>query len=137
MIVLGFDFGEKRIGLAVGNGLTGTSRALGWLNNDQGLWPALDETVARWEPQCLLVGVPLTLEGGKQPLTRKARHFAARLREHFGLPVNEVDERLSSASAERELAEARASGARPRRLRRGDSDSMAAALLVQQWLDAA
>ncbi len=137
MIVLGFDFGEKRIGLAVGNRLTGTSRGLGWLNNDPELWPALDEAVAQWEPQCLLVGIPLTLEGGKQPLTRKSRHFAARLRERFGLPVKEVDERLSSVAAERELAEARASGARTRRLRRGDSDSMAAALLVQQWLDAA
>lgn len=137
MIVIGFDFGEKRIGLAVGNSLTGTSRTLGWLNNDQDLWSALDAAVAQWEPQCLLVGVPLTLDGGKQPLTRKARHFAAQLRDHFSLPVKEVDERLSSAAAERELAAARASGARPRRLRRGDSDSMAAALLVQQWLDAA
>ncbi len=137
--VLGFDFGEKRIGLAVGNTLTGTSRALGWLDsNPKDLpWPAIEQAIAQWQPQRLLVGIPLNLEGLAQPMTRKARRFAHALRARAGLPVDEVDERFSSCAATTDLAQARASGAKRRRTRHGDIDAMAAAVIVQQWLDAA
>lgn len=135
-VALGFDYGSKRIGLAIGNEATGTSRALGWLNSpaNEDQWQGLDKAVADWQPQLLLVGTPLTEDGGKQPMTRKARHFAHQLRARFGLPVEEVDERYSSTAAESELVMARKAGGK-KRLQRGDSDSLAAALIVQQWLD--
>lgn len=138
-IVLGFDFGEKRIGWAVGNTMTGTSRAQGWLSRQgQELpWAELEAAIAQWAPEKLLVGIPLTEDGGRQPMTRKARHFAQQLRQRLQLPVEEVDERYSSKSAERELAQARATGGKRRRLSHGDTDSMAAAIIVQQWLDSA
>lgn len=136
-IVLGFDLGERRIGWAVGNRMTGTSRAQGWLQRQGNTlpWSELENAVTQWAPERLLVGIPLTEDGGRQPMTRKARHFAQQLRERLQLPVSEVDERYSSASAERELASARRSGGKTRRLSHGDTDSMAAAIIVQQWLD--
>ncbi len=136
-IALGFDYGEKRIGLAIGNQTTGTSRALGWLNTPQveAHWEAISTIIAQWQPQTLLVGAPLTAAGDKQPITRKARHFGHELRRRYGLRVEEVDERFSSISAQAELLGARASGGKKRRLRRGDTDSMAAAIIVQQWLE--
>lgn len=139
IVALGFDFGEKRIGMAIGNQTTGTSRALGWIptpQHDQD-WNPIASAVHDWQPQILLVGVPLTDEGGKQPMTRKARHFGHQLRERFGLPVREIDERYSSTAADSALIEARRSGQKTRKLQRGDTDSAAATLIVQQWLDQA
>lgn len=135
-IALGFDFGSKRIGLAIGNESTGTSRALGWINslNQEQQWQAIDHAVQEWQPAILLVGTPLTEQGEKQTMTRKARHFAHQLRARFKLPVEEVDERFSSTAAEEELRLARKQGGK-KRLKRGDSDSLAAAVIVQQWLD--
>ncbi|MGJ8670755.1 MAG: Holliday junction resolvase RuvX [Oceanococcus sp.] len=137
-VALGFDFGSKRIGLAIGNDTTGTSRALGWLNSpsNDDQWQAVDKAVAQWRPTLLIVGTPFTEDGGKQTMTRKARHFAHQLRDRFHLPVEEVDERYSSTSAEAELVDARQHGGK-KRLQRGDCDSLAAALIVQQWLDSA
>ena len=140
-VALGFDFGSKRIGTAIGNQTLGSARGLGWISspqNDQAQndqdWLALDKLIAQWQPQILLVGAPLTEDGEKQAMTRKARHFAHQLRARFALPVQEVDERYSSCSAESELVAARSSGKKSR-LKRGDSDSLAAAIIVQQWLD--
>lgn len=139
VVALGFDFGEKRIGMAIGNQTTGTSRALGWIatpHNDDG-WRDIETAVHDWQPQVLLIGVPLTEDGGKQPMSRKARHFGHQLRERFHLPVCEIDERYSSTAADAALVEARRGGQRTRKLQRGDTDSAAASLIVQQWLDQA
>lgn len=137
-VALGFDFGSKRIGLAIGNEATGTSRALGWLTSplNEQQWQPLNQAIAEWQPQLLLVGTPLTEDGAKQTMTRKARHFAHQLRARYGLPVEEIDERYSSTAAESELLMARKMGAK-KRLKRGDTDSVAAAVIVQQWLDQA
>lgn len=136
-LALGFDFGEKRIGMAIGNQATGTSRALGWVttpHNPQG-WRDIDAAVQDWQPSILLLGVPLTQDGGKQPMTRKARHFGHQLRQRFQLPVHEIDERYSSTAADSALVQARRDGHKTRRLQRGDTDSAAATIIVQQWLD--
>ncbi len=135
-VALGFDYGSKRIGMAIGNEATGTSRALGWIPcpSQEAQWQAVSKAVQDWQPNLLLVGTPLNEDGEKQPMTRKARHFAHQLRARFDLPVEEVDERYSSVAAEAELVQARQQGGK-RRLRRGDSDSVAAAVIVQQWLD--
>lgn len=138
-VALGFDYGQARIGLAIGNRQTGLSRALSSLPRprSEADWSPIARQVEQWEPSDLIVGEPLTLDGKSQPLTRAARRFAAELAQRFSLPVHQVDERLSSASAGTELREARQRGEKSRRNRRGDDDSLAAAILVQQWLDSA
>lgn len=135
-LVLGFDYGSKRVGLAVGNRTTGTCRALGHLPSPaaEPQWQPFAQAVNDWQPDALLVGLPLNLDGSRQPMTRKARHFAQQLRQRFALPVREIDERLSSCAAEAELVQARRQGGKGR-LKRGDSDAVAAAVIVQQWLD--
>lgn len=136
-LALGFDFGEQRIGIAVGSTESAASRALCAVPRPQqeAQWLAIDACITQWTPQTLLVGLPLTMDGAAQPLTRKARHFAHQLRDRYQLPVAEVDERLTSIAARDELRSARASGGKRRRNRKGDNDSLAAALIVQQWLD--
>lgn len=95
----------------------------------------IDASIRQWAPDVLLVGIPLDEAGQAQTMTRKARHFSHQLRQRYSLPVMEVDERFSSREAESELVLARGSGGKSRRLHKGDTDSLAAAILVQQWLD--
>lgn len=136
-IALGFDYGLARIGLAIGNRHTGLSRALGWAEcpRSEVQWQALAKTIDSWNPDVLVVGKPLALDGSVQAITLAAQQFADALQQRFGLPVSQVDERLSSVAAAAELTAARRSGDKARRNRRGDDDSLAAAILVQQWLD--
>lgn len=135
--VLGFDVGAKCIGVAVGNALSGTARDLSVLTVRDGQpdWQAVQRLLAEWRPDALLVGDPLTLDGGDQPARRRARRFADNLRQRFTLPVHLVDERASSAEAARRFAAGRAAGTR----RRGDVDrldALAAAVIVERWLTA-
>lgn len=135
-LALGFDFGSKRVGLAIGNRMTCSCTSIGHLpspSTDE-QWRAFDKSMQQWAPDILLVGLPLTEAGGKQVMTRKARHFAHQLRSRYKLPVLEIDERYSSTAADAELVGARQIGAKSR-LKRGDTDALAAAIIVQQWLD--
>ena len=77
--ILGFDYGARRIGVAVGNALTRSARALEVVaNSEQGAdWRRLDALLREWQPQALLVGLPLTMDGGEQSNSRNARSFAA------------------------------------------------------------
>jgi len=131
----GFDVGSKLIGVAVGNRLTATARALAVLPVRDGApdWPRLDALRAEWQPATLVVGLPLTLDDAEQPASRRARRFAEQLRRRYALPVALVDERHSSQEAAHRFAGARAAGLR----RRGDAaalDAMAAAVILERWL---
>ena len=135
--VLAFDVGSQRIGVAVGQRLTGAGRPLAVLSADSharalaGIAPLVEQ----WRPQALLVGRPLTLDGGEQPASERARGLARALRKHFGLPVIEVDERSTSQIAARRFAQARRDGRR----RRSDGahlDADAAAILIDRYYDA-
>jgi len=133
---LGFDVGTRLIGVAVGNRLTGTARPLDILHvrDKQPDWPRLDGIVRQWSPDMLVVGLPLTLDGGSQPITRHARRFAEQLRQRYKLPVHMQDERHSSQEAARRFARARAAGTKRRR----DAekiDAVAAAVILESWLD--
>lgn len=138
MIALGFDFGRRRIGVAVGNDVTGRARPLAVIGGrgDDPDWEALGRLIAEWQPQRLVVGLPRRLDGGESDMTRAAARFARRLEGRFGLPVETVDERLSSRAAAAELADARRSGLKPRRVAAGDVDKGAAMVILQSWLDA-
>ena len=128
---LAFDFGEKRIGSAVGDSITGQARPLATLTG--GLEAAL-KLIAEWRPKALIVGLPLDEDGSEQSITTKTRAFVKQLEARCGLPVHLADERYSSRAADDVLRSARASGAMNRRVRKGDRDGLAAKIILEQWL---
>lgn len=129
-IFLGFDFGSKRIGVAVGQELTRSARALVTLNNRNGApdWEAITRLITEWQPAAMVVGLPLNLDGSDHEITRLARRFGNRLSGRYNLPVYTMDERLSSAEAEAQLAE-------QGRYEKADVDKLAAQLILQGWLE--
>ena len=129
---LGFDYGEKRIGLAVGDDLTGSARPLPSLAGND--WNAVDRALREWRPAALVVGLPLLEDGNEQTTTHAARRFARTLAERARLPVHLADERYSSRAADDYLREARSSGRMTRRVRKGDRDAQAARVILEQWL---
>jgi len=135
-LALGFDFGLRRIGVAVGSSATGSATPLGNVACRDGRpdWPAIQAFVTEWRPALLVVGLPYNSDGSENDMSRAARRFGHRLGNRLGLPVEFVDERLSSSEATRHLVEARRRGDR-RRIRRQDVDPMAAAIILQTWLD--
>jgi putative Holliday junction resolvase len=133
--VLGFDYGARRIGVASGQRITGTAQALSVIERAAGEpdWAAIARLVREWQPQALVVGLPLALTGEEQPMTHAARAFAAELGRRSGLPVHLHDERMSSQEAARRFAAARAAGQRQRR----DAallDAIAAQVIVESYL---
>ena len=135
MPVLAFDFGHKRIGVAVGEALTGSASPLPTLTHHaEPDWPALLRLIAEWRPTELVVGLPLDEAGGEQAITTLARRFAEQLAQRSGLKVNLADERFSSRAADDALRDARASGRMTRRVRKGDRDGEAARVILEQWL---
>jgi putative Holliday junction resolvase len=133
--VLGFDFGMRCIGVAVGNALSG-ARALAVVNH--GATPdfaRIDALVREWNPSTLIVGLPLGLDGHDQPMTRAARAFAETLRERYRLDVALVDERLTSVEASRRFAARRAAGAAKRKHAEA-LDAIAAEIILENWFAA-
>ena len=133
--VLGFDVGSKLIGVAVGNRITQSARALATIAMREGEpdWPALDRLHREWLPQALVVGLPLTLDGAEQPASKLARRFADGLRQRYGTAPVLVDERHSSREAAERFAGARAAGLRRRR-DGAQIDAEAAAVILERWL---
>ena len=128
--LLGFDFGTKRIGVAVGQELTRTATALTTLNSPDGGpdWAGISRLVEEWQPAALVVGLPLNLDGSESESSRLARRFGNRLTGRYNLPVFTADERLSSTEAEAILAE-------QGRFEKADIDKLAAQLILQSWLE--
>ena len=134
-VVLGFDYGLRRIGVAVGQRITGTASAIAVLRNtDSGPdWAACDTLLKTWRPQALIVGLPLDRDGHDQSMTHAARAFAATIGPRYGLPVHLADERFTSRAADAEFVAARRAGL----ARRKDAamlDAQAARRIVEQWL---
>ena len=128
---LAFDVGTRVIGVAIGNRLSGSARALTTLAPDD--WPRVDALVAEWRPDALVVGLPLTLDGGEQAMSQRARAFATQLEQRYRRPVHLVDERNTSREAARRFAQQRASGAAKRK-DAADIDALAAAIILEAWL---
>lgn len=132
-ILVALDFGLRRIGVATANRETRTASPLTTLRVDrEPPWRDLDRIIDDWRPAQLVVGVP---EGdGAAAVARRARAFAHALAERYGLPVATVDETLTSATAESELAQMRRSGYLRRRVGKGGVDRVAACLIAEQWM---
>ncbi|MGI6407895.1 MAG: Holliday junction resolvase RuvX [Gammaproteobacteria bacterium] len=134
-LLLGFDFGTRQIGVAVGQTLTRQARPLCNLPARDGIpqWEQIEALLTEWQPQALVVGLPLNMDGTTSDMSLRAQKFANRLHGRYGLPVHTHDERLTTFEAKGE------------RMRRGDYsrnfrddpvDALAASLLLQGWLEA-
>ncbi|MGI9263655.1 MAG: Holliday junction resolvase RuvX [Gammaproteobacteria bacterium] len=137
VLALGFDFGLRRIGVAVGGSATGRAEPLTTITCrlNQPDWEKLDQLMDEWKPALLVVGLPYNTDGSESEMTRAARKFAGRIQNRYRIPAELTDERLSSVEAEDKLREQRRSGARRRRVKKEDVDRGAAAVILQSWLD--
>lgn len=131
--VLAFDFGTRRIGVAVGEMMLGIARPLTTISAEanEARFNAIGKLIAEWQPNTLLVGLPLSLDGEATEMTDRCRRFARQLEGRFRLPVVLTDERLSSASADERLRE-RGQGWRDRK---ATLDAEAAAIILQSHFD--
>ena len=131
-VYIGFDFGYKRIGLAVGQRLTSSASPLTTLDAKLGVpnWDAIQKIINEWRPQALIVGLPTCIDDKELYTTAAARGFARQLRRRFFLPVHLVDERLSTVEARANLF---AEGGY-RKIKRTEIDSIAACIILEQWL---
>ena len=129
----GFDFGLRRIGVAVGQTLTASARPLATVSHgDAPDWERIDALLREWRPQALVVGLPLGLDDGEQPITRRARAFGAALATRSGLPVHYQDERYTSREADARFVAQRQAGTKRRR-HAADLDAVAAAIILESW----
>jgi len=112
--VLAFDFGEKRIGVAVGDTETGLAHPLTTItaSDNRSRFAAIGTLIEEWRPACLVVGLPAHADGTEHETSRLCRRFAQRLEGRFGIRTHLVDERLTSWAAETALRDAGAHGAR-------------------------
>lgn len=126
--LLGFDYGEKRTGVAVGQSLTRTATGLTTLHSQRNKanWPAIEALIKEWQPDALVVGIPVHMDGTEQAMTLAARKFSRQLHGRFHLPVFEAEERLSSIEAEQSLAY---------KGDKADIDKEAARIILQSWLN--
>lgn len=129
--LLAFDFGLKNIGVAYGQSITGTATELAPLTARDGIpeWEQIAKLLKEWQPQRMLVGLPLNMDETESELSQRARKFANRLHGRFGLPVELFDERLTTRLAKEEARE---------RGHKGNYavmpvDSIAARLLLESW----
>jgi putative Holliday junction resolvase len=132
--LLGFDFGTKRMGAATGQAITCTAAPLPPVSARDGIpdWDQLDALLKAWQPEAVVVGLPLNMDDSESELSRLARKFARRLHARYRLPVFMQDERLSSRAARTELEDvfSRRKGKLP------SLDSTAAVLILESWLGA-
>ena len=131
--VLGFDFGEQRIGVATGEHLLKTASPLTTIDNESNdvRFQAITELIQEWQPKLLVVGLPLSLDGSEHAITQLCKKFARRLNGRFNLPVMLVDERYSSAEASQKLNETGVKG----RAQKIMLDQVAAQTILQSYFD--
>ena len=135
MTLLGFDYGERRIGVAVGQTVTGTATPLKTIPNrgEEPDWQIIAKLIDEWRPDAIIVGVPRTADDNRHSLEKAILHFCHSLDNTHGLPVYTIDESYSSIEAYQLLKNQRSAGRRGR-LGKGDIDKLAAAILLETWM---
>lgn len=130
--ILGFDFGTKSIGVAIAQAVTGTAAPLEALKANDGIpnWQEIEAIFHEWQPDSIVVGLPLNMDGSFQQVTYGAKKFANRLSNRFKMKVYTHDERLTSAEAREKLFELGGF----KKLKKEKVDSVAACLIVESWL---
>ena len=128
--LLGFDYGLKQIGVANGQTITSSAQGLTILSAVDGIpdWSAVEKLLKEWKPDLVVVGLPLNMDDSESELSARARKFARRLQGRFSVDVDMVDERLTSREA-KTLGREQGSNDITK------IDHIAAALILQSWLD--
>ena len=131
--VLAFDFGEKRIGVAIGETMLKTAHAHSTISSEvnETRFTEIAKLITEWKPKLLIVGLPTYMDGTAHQLTQLAKKFAQRLEGRFNLPVMMVDERLSSAEASQYLSDVGING----RNQKAIIDAVAAQVILQSYFD--
>ncbi|MFG6656455.1 Holliday junction resolvase RuvX [Scandinavium sp. M-37] len=131
--LLGFDFGTRSIGVAIGQRVTGTARPLGALKAQDGTpdWNAIAKLLKEWQPEAVVVGLPLNMDGTEQPLTARARNFANKIHGRFGVKIVLHDERLSTVEARAGLFK----HGGYRALNKGKVDSASAVVILESFFE--
>ncbi len=131
--LLAFDFGTKSIGVAIGQRITGTARPLPAIKARDGTpdWTLIERLLKEWQPDEIIVGLPLNMDGTEQPLTARARKFANRIHGRFGVTVTLHDERLSTVEARSGLFERGGY----RALNKGKVDSASAVIILESYFE--
>ena len=135
-VILAFDFGLRRIGIASGDTVSATAAPHSAVRvSEQGVdWTAIDHLLREYQPDLLVVGSPRNDDGTAGRMSGPADQFAAQLASRAGRPVQRTDEFASSVEANERLTGQRQSGQRRRQVQRGDIDSAAAAIILERWL---
>lgn len=126
--LLGFDYGRRRIGVAVGQRLTRSATPLTTVRARDGKpdWPSVTQLIEEWKPGALVVGIPYHMDGTEQDMTHAAKKFCRQLEGRYRLPVHQAEERLSSWVVESRLS--------AREQANTDIDAMSAQVILQDWL---
>lgn len=130
---LGFDFGMKYIGVAVGQEITASASVLGSVKATDGIphWPNIEKYFHEWQPDFIIVGLPLNMDGTEQQVTAAARKFGNRLHSRLGLPVEFQDERLTTVDAKAQLFERGGY----RNLKKDKVDAQSAVLIIESYFE--
>lgn len=131
--LLGFDFGMKYIGIAVGQEITGSANPIGSIKAKDGIpdWSNVEKYIKEWQPQLIVVGLPLNMDGTEQPVTLSAKKFGNRLSGRFGIKVEFQDERLTTTDAKEQLF---AQGGY-KNLKKDNVDAMSACLIIESFFE--
>ena len=129
-LIMGFDFGTKKIGVAVGQMVTATATPISIIRVEKGVpnWFMLEKLINQWKPERLVVGLPLNMDDSHSNMSRRALKFSSELENRFGIAVSNVDERLSTFEA-RQLYKSRSTENNQEEL-----DDKVAALILESWL---
>ena len=134
-VVLAFDFGQRRIGVACGDTVSRTAAPKDAVPVGPAgpRWDLIEARLREWQPALIVVGLPYNVDGSDSAMTRAAREFAAELGRRYSSQVVLIDERYSSKEAEARLKSARESGLRRRRVVKADIDAAAACVILERW----
>jgi len=133
--LIGFDYGRKRIGVAVGQEITNTAKGLTTLTTTQAGpdWDAIDNVVKEWRPELIIVGMPSNMDDRPHKLHDEVKAFGNQLAERYNLPVEWIDEKLSSMEAEQQLSTS--SKTKKRKQDKAQIDKLAAQVILQSYLN--
>ena len=131
--LMGFDFGTRSIGIATGQEVTGTASPLTSIKANDGIpdWDQIEKILKEWQPDLLIVGLPLNMDGTEQEMTQRAKKFGQRLHGRFGFQVEFKDERLTTTDAKARLFERGGY----RALGKSEVDAVSAQLILESWME--
>lgn len=134
-VVIAFDFGLKRTGVAVGNTVTGSATPECTLNSkdDHPDWEGVTKLFQEWKPTQIVVGMPTELDGTESPLTKAVQRFCNQIQGRYNIDVDQENEQFTSLEATRRLKQLRQSG-RKKKISKDEVDKIAAAIILENWM---